>query len=225
MCHKKIKWMLLAVCLFGSTGFDVYAEVPRGCYQVQIVAADMCCKGCVQKVSRQLYAAPGVIEVRANLESRTVVVTVSQKKGATLDQLWQAVVAGKGRPTKLITTDATFTLTSAESPDSRQILPATMSHIVVENLNDEGRTQKIANQLYTTDGIIKVNTGTQENTLFVTSQQAISPWVLISAVTKVQERPIAIQGVYGQLSITWSTNKSDDTNPQAQQFNDGGIER
>ena len=44
----------------------------------------------------QLYAAPGVTDVDADLNNKTVVVTVSQQKGATLEQLWQAAVAGEG---------------------------------------------------------------------------------------------------------------------------------
>ena len=64
-----------------------------------------------------------------------------------------------------------------------------------------------------------------QNTLIVTSQQAISPWALIAAVTKAQERPVAIQGAYGQLSIAWSANKSGITNQQAQQSNNGEIQR
>lgn len=225
MCQRETKLMLLTICLTGLMGVYVQAAVPPGSYQVQIVAADMCCKGCVQKVSGQLYAAPGVMEVSANLENRTVVVTVSQKKGATLEQLWQAVAAGKGGPTQLTTSNATFTLTPAASLDKSQILPATKSLIIVENLSYEGRAQKIANQLYTTDGVVKVSADAPQNTLIVTSQQAISPWALIAAVTKAQERPVAIQGAYGQLSIAWSANKSGITNQQAQQSNNGEIQR
>ncbi len=225
MCQQETKLIFLTICLTGLMGVYVQAAVPPGSYQVQIVAADMCCKGCVQKVSGQLYAAPGVMEVSANLENRTVVVTVSQNKGATLEQLWQAVAAGKGGPTQLTTTNATFTLTPAESLDKSQILSATQSHIIVENLSFEGRAQKIANQLYTTDGVVKVSADAPQNTLIVTSQQAISPWALIAAVTKAQERPVAIQGAYGQLSIAWSANKSGITNQQAHQSNNGGIQR
>jgi copper chaperone CopZ len=225
MCQQESKLMLMTICLTGLMGVYVQAAVPPGSYQVQIVAADMCCKGCVQKVSGQLYAAPGVMEVSANLENRTVVVTVSQKKGASLEQLWQAVAAGKGGPTQLTTSEATFSLTPAESLDKRQILPATKSHIIVENLSFEGRAQKIANQLYTTKGVVKVSADAQQNALIVTSQQAISPWALIAAVARAQERPVAIVGAYGQMNIAWSNNQPSNSNQQAQQSNNGGIQR
>lgn len=217
--------LMLATCIAACAVSGAQAAVPPGSYQVQIYAADMCCKGCVQKVSGQLYAAPGVMEVSANLENRTVVVTVSQKKGATLEQLWQAVAAGKGGPTQLTTANATFTLTPAESLDKTQLLPATKSHIIVENLGFEGRAQKIANQLYTTEGVVKVSVDAQQNALIVTSQQAISPWALIAAVARAQERPMAIVGAYGQMNIAWSSNQPSNSNQQAQQSNHGGIQR
>ena len=91
-----------------------------------------------------------------------------------------------------------------ESLEKSQILPATKSHIIVENLGFEGRAQKIANQLYTTDGVVKVSADAQHNALIVTSQQAVSPWALIAAVARAQERPVAIVGAYGQMNIAWS---------------------
>ncbi|QEG35886.1 heavy-metal-associated domain-containing protein [Bythopirellula goksoeyrii] len=223
---RQIKTYLLCISLAVLMGSShALATVPQGSYQVQIVAADMCCKGCVQKVAGQLYAAPGVTGVKANLKDRTVVVTVSQQKGATLEQLWQAVAAGKGGPTKLTTAGATFTLTPPESLEKSQLPSASTSYVVVENLNHEGRAQKIANQLYATQGVEKVNAGAQQNTLVVTSQQEISPWVLIGAVTGVQERPMAIVGSYGRFDIEWSAPNTSRTNQQAHQPNNQGIQR
>lgn len=201
----QMKICLLCISLAELMGSShILAAVPQGSYQVQIVAADMCCKGCVQKVAGQLYAAPGVTDVNANLKNRTVAVTISQNKGATLEQLWQAVAAGKGGPTKLTTGGATFTLVSPENLDSNQKLPASTSHIVVENLNHQGRAQKIANQLYAMRGITKVSADAQQDTLVVTSEQEISPWALIGAVTSIQERPKAIVGSYGRFDVEWS---------------------
>ena len=225
MCLYRNKFVLLTIFLVGLMNDTVQAAVPPGNYQVQIVAADMCCQGCVQKVSAQLYAALGVTEVNANLESRTVVVTVSRKKGATLGQLWQAVAAGKGGPTKLTTNDSAFTLTLPEALDKSQHLPETTSYVVVENLNYEGRAQKIANQLYKTHGVEKVSADAQQNTLIVTSKQALSPWALIGAVASAQERPVAIVGAYGKLSIEWLTSELGTSNQQAQQSNNEGMQR
>jgi copper chaperone CopZ len=217
--------LMLATCVAACAVSGVQAAPSAGTSQVQIHAAEMCCKGCVQKVSGQLYAAPGVMEVSANLENRTVVVTVSQKKGATLEQLWQAVAAGDGGPTQLTTSEATFTLTPPASLEKDQILPATKSHIIVENLSFVGRAQKIANQLYTTDGVVKVSADEQHNALIVTSQQAVSPWALIAAVARAQERPVAVMGSYGQMNIAWSKSQASNSNQQAQQSLNGGIQR
>jgi len=225
MCLQQINLFVLSICLAGLTGGSAQAAAPPGQFQVQIVAADMCCKGCAQKVAGQLYAAPGVTAVEANVEKRTVVVTISQQKGASLEQLWQAVAAGKGGPTKLTTAEATFTLTPPEKLDNSQPLPESTSYVVVENLNHENRAQKIANQLYAIRGVQKVSVDTPQNTLVVTSEQAISPWALIAAVTHAQERPAAISGAFGQLSIEWTTRRPEGANQQAQQSMDGGIQR
>ena len=120
MCITRTKYLLLTICLVGLIGKSAQAATPQGAYQVQIFAEDMCCKGCAQKVAGQLYAAPGVTAVDANLKTKTVVVTVSQQKGATLEQLWQAVAAGEGGPTKLTTADATFTFARSEASAGAQ---------------------------------------------------------------------------------------------------------
>jgi copper chaperone CopZ len=214
MCFFRNCLLMLCGCLVALVANTAHAAASAN-YQVQIVAPEMCCQGCVQKVSAQLYAAPGVISVEANLDSRTVVVTVSRKKGATIEQLWQAVVAGKGGPTKLTTANATFTLVP---PANGKSLPASTSHVVVENLNQEGRAQKIAKQLYATPGVQKVGIDVQQNALIVTGDP-ISPWALIGAVTTAQARPLAVRGSYGEMTIAWNQNQ------QANQFSHGGIQR
>jgi copper chaperone CopZ len=225
MCLKQTKLLLSSICLAGLMGNHVQAADSAGNYQVEIVAADMCCKGCAQKVAGQLYAAPGVSDVKANVENRTVLVTVSQKSGASLAQLWQAVEAGEGGPTSLTTAEAIFTLTPPEKLNQNQPLPESISHVIVMRLDFKDRAQKIANQLYAIRGVQKVNVDRQQEALVVTSEQAMSPWALIAAVIKAQERPAAVVGTYGQLSIEWSAPHSGGSNQQAQQLSDGGVQR
>ena len=225
MCQRETKLMLLTICLTGLMGVYVQAAVPPGSYQVQIVAADMCCKGCAQKVAGQLYAAPGVTAVDVNLESKTLAVTVSQKKGGRSNnsgkRSWPAkVVPPHSQPTTLRSRSRRLRHSTKAKP-CRQ--PRVTSSLKISATRDVRK--KIANQLYTTDGVVKVSADAPQNTLIVTSQQAISPWALIAAVTKAQERPVAILGAYGQLSIAWSANKAGISNQQAQQSNNGGIQR
>jgi copper chaperone CopZ len=224
MRQSEMKLTVLSIICMGILGVCAQ-KAPAESYQVEIVAADMCCKGCVQKVAGQLYAAPGVTTVDANLENRTVVVTVSGNKRPSLEQLWQAVAAGKGGPTELRANDATFKLTPPEALDKSLRLPATTNYVIIENLNHEGRAQRIANQLYTVRGVEKVSVDTQQNALIVTSKQPVSPWSMLGAVTAAQERPLAIIGAHGKLSIDWTQRAGSSSNQQAQQFKNGGIQR
>lgn len=223
---RQIKILLLSIYLAGFMGSTrVLAAVPQGSYQVQIVAADMCCKGCVQKVAGQLYAAPGVTSVDANLKGRTVDITVSQKNGATLEQLWNAVVAGKGGPSQLTTNQATFTLTPSDQIATSDKLPATTSKIVIEHLNQDGRAQEIANRLYALPGVSKVSVDAQPDTLVVSSEQEISPWTYIGAVANTKSRPLSVTGSFGRFDIAWSIPRTVNSNQQAQHSNRGGIQR
>jgi copper chaperone CopZ len=208
--------LMLATCVAVSTVSVVQAASSVGTFQVEIHAAEMCCKGCVQKVSAQLYAAPGVTSVEANLETRMVKVSVSQKKGATIEQLWQAVAVGAGGPDQLRTGSAIFTLTA---PAEKAVAnAASTSYVVVENLNEEGRPQQIAGKLYAIEGVQKVNADLQKNTLIITGGQ-LSPWAIIGAVANAQARPISVKGAYGEMKIEWIQNQ------QAFQSNNGGIQR
>ena len=216
MYFKQCSAFVAAVCVLTISVSFSQAATPQGSYQVQIHAAEMCCKGCVQKVSAQLYAAPGVTSVEANLETRMVKVSVSQKKGATIEQLWQAVAAGAGGPDQLHTDTAIFTLTA---PAEKTVAnAASTTYVVVENLNEEGRPQQIAGKLYAIDGVQKVNADLQKNTLIVTGGH-LSPWAIIGAVANAQARPLSVKGAYGEMKIEWIQNQ------QAFQSNNGGIQR
>jgi len=194
--------------------------------QVQIFAEDMCCKGCAQKVAGQLYAAPGVTAVDADLENKTVAIMVSRKKGASLEQLWQAVAAGEGGPTKLTTADATFSMTRPEALAAKSLPPQGTTYVVIDNLHCKGCAQKIAAQFYTIRGVSKVNANMKQNTMTIQSKgQNLSPWALIGAVTRAKERPVAIIGVSGRMDIAWSAPKTVNAHQASGQSNNGKVQR
>jgi len=168
----------------------------------------MCSKGCAQKVAGQLYAAPGVSNVQADLKNKTVAVTVSRQKGATLEQLWQAVVAGEGDPTKLTTAEATFTMTPPEAMAGKPLPPQGTTYVVIDNLHCKGCAQKIAAQFYSLRGVSKVKANLKQNTLTINSKGQLSPWALVGAVTRAKERPVAILGASGRMDIAWSAPKA-----------------
>ncbi len=227
MCIKQTPFFLLTLCLVGLTGKSTQVAAQQGAYQVQILAEEMCCKGCAQKVAGQLYAAPGVTAVDADLESKTVVITVSsQKKRATLEQLWQAVAAGEGGPSKLTTTDATFTFVPSKTLAGNSSPPKGTTYVVVDNLHCKDCAQKIATQLYTIPGVSEVSADMKQNTMVIKSNdQDLSLWTLIGAVTNANERPMAILGASGRMDIAWSAPKAASAHQASSQSNNGGIQR
>ncbi|NOY40445.1 MAG: hypothetical protein GXP26_01225 [Planctomycetes bacterium] len=191
--------------------------------QVQIFAEEMCCKGCAKKVAGRLYAARGVKTVKVDLKKKTVTVSLPQPNAAMLGKLWQAVEQGEGGPTKLVTTEATYTLTPASATQAKQ----SVFTIAIDNLHCKGCAKKIAAQLYALKGVTKVSADMQKETLVVkTSPQAkVSPWRIINAVAQANERPLAVSGPHGKLAIEWANPRATKNHQQAQQTNQRGIQR
>ena len=228
---KIIATLLLTLAVATGEQSLVEAATPQnGNHQIQILAEGMCCKGCARKVSGQLYAARGVKEVGIDLNTHIVTVSLPQPSAATLGQLWHAVEQGDGGPTKLVTTEATYTLIRPEvelnavQPMQKPNEPLS---IVIDNLHCKGCAKKIAAQLYALKGVTKVSVDMQNETLFVETRPdtTVSPWLVINAVAKAKERPLAVIGSHGKLAIEWATQRTPKNHQQAQQVNTGGIQR
>ncbi len=191
--------------------------------QVQIVAEEMCCKGCAKKVAGRLYAARGVKTVKVDLKEKTVTVSLPRPNAAMLGKLWQAVEQGEGGPTKLVTAEATYTHTPASETQAKQ----SVFTIVIDNLHCKGCAKKIAAQLYALKGVTKVSADMQKETLVVkTSPQAnVSAWRIIHAVAQANERPLSVFGPHGKLAIEWANPRVTKNHQQAQQTNQRGIQR
>jgi copper chaperone CopZ len=230
--HRKCKshvTLLVSLVAIGATTPVLAVPTQARVEQVQIVADEMCCKGCARTVSRQVYAARGVKEVGVDMESRMVTVALPQPNPAMLGLLWHAVEKGEGGPTKLITVDATYTLirpkVEATEVQKKQQANAPLS-IVIDNLHCQGCAKKIAAQLYAVKGVTKVSVDMQHETLFVEArpEAQLSPWNLIHAVTQANERPLAVNGPYGTLAIGWSTERAPKNHQPSQQTNIGGFQ-
>lgn len=206
------------------------SPAPRsGESEVQITAEKMCCKGCAQKVSGQLYTLKGVKSVGVDLSTHTVKMTLPNPSAATLGRIWHAVEQGDGGPTSLSTSTAAYQLVR---PQDEQELRAAQQmgssmHIVIDNLHCKGCAQKIAAQLYALKGVTKVSVDMQRETLIVETnpETPVSPWLVIDAVSAAKERAVAVRGNYGALAITWATEAAPKSNHQAQQPVTGGIQR
>lgn len=181
----------------------ILAAPQQGSFKVQIVADDMCCNGCAQKVAAQLYAAPGVTTVEADVPSHTITITAKPSPKLTLGRLWHAVEQGKGGPSKLVTAQATYTLTRPDSLKPEQRLTAGHYSLVVREMRDQDGAQQLANQLYTIRGVKNVSSDVAQRALFVESEAAalLSPWSFVAAVEQANNEAIIVAGPYGVLSV------------------------
>jgi copper chaperone CopZ len=197
----RLSFALIAVAVAQQFGLD-RAAGQQPLIKVQILANDMCCQGCAQNVAAQLYAAPGVTSVEADVANRTVTVTAKPSPKLTPQRLWQAVEQGKGGPSKLVTAQATYTLTKPESLKQEDRLPVGQYVLVVRELKDREAAQRIANQIYRLRGVSKISLDGAQQALHVqTSGVALSPWVLAAAAEQAQAEPVAVNGPNGLLTI------------------------
>ncbi|MEX0642462.1 MAG: heavy-metal-associated domain-containing protein [Pirellulales bacterium] len=200
---------LVAALVSYSAATIAFAQ--QSVFKVQIVADDMCCQGCAQKVAAQLYAAPGVTTVEADVPNRLVTVTAKPSPKLTVERIWFAVEKGKGGPSKLVTADVTYVLTRPDKLKPEQRLPVGRYSLEVRSLQYKETAQKIANQLHAIQGVENVSVNMAQRTLFVQTANGalLSPFALASAADRAQSEPIAIGGPYGVMTI----ERADDANP------------
>jgi copper chaperone CopZ len=194
--------------------------------QVQIVAEKVCCNGCAQKVAAQLYTAPGVINVDADVSNHTVTVSLKPSSKVTLDQLWAAVEKGDGKPSKLITWEAIYTLKRPDELKLTEPLAANRFWVVVRNEPTSDIAQKIAKHLYAVRGVAAVRINLAARTFFVeaAADHAVSPWQLTSAVESAGSRAESITGPHGLLTVDHPTDRSNRAaNNPAAGVNQGAV--
>jgi copper chaperone CopZ len=194
--------LIIAVVLIPA-GDVVMAATERGSLQVQIVADDMCCQGCAQKIAGQLYAAPGVTSVEADIPNRIVKVTANRTAKLTLERLWRAVEKGKGGPSKLITADATYTLTRPGELEPERRLASGRYVIEAPQLGVPADAQSIAKRLYSVRGVQHVSIDAAKSTLLIQSSanEQLSMWILAAIMQQTGSVPATIAGPHGLLNI------------------------
>ena len=200
----------LAIVLLSFTASGISTARPVVAADVvtyEITADEMCCGGCAKKVAAQLYTAPGVSNVKANVAGRTVTITAKPSPKLTMEKLWSAVEKGKGKPSKLISPEATYTLTPLD-PATQQA-SAGVYTVVVVDLKANGVADKVGRELQTIRGVKTVVLHLDQDALVVESHPGVqlSPFALASAVERSGQQPSAIVGSYGQLTIEPSTAK------------------
>lgn len=169
----------------------------------QITAEGMCCQGCAKKVAAQLYTAPGVINVKADVAKRTVTVTAKPSPKLTLEKLWQAVDKAKGNPTRLTTVGAVYTMTRPEQLQPEEQAAEGVYTVFVADMRDMKQAEQLAGQLRTIHGIESLSVDLTQGALIVkpAAKVQLSPWALIAAVGQAHQSVLAVTGSYGRLTI------------------------
>lgn len=187
-----------------------YAANQPGTEKIQIVANGMCCNGCAQKVAAQLYTAPGVSNVEADVPSHTVTITCKPSQRLTLGGLWQATEKADGKPSKLVTSQATYTLQRPEQLQLKEPLVPGRYWVVVQKLTNNDGAEVITKRLYAVRGVKNVSLDTASRTFFVESDanEALSPWSLMAAVEQSGHATESITGPQGIFTIERPVAKS-----------------
>jgi copper chaperone CopZ len=194
--------LLIAAAIIVTANAPLAAQQPAR-FEVQIVADDMCCQGCAQTIAAQLYAAPGVTAVITDIPNRTVKVTAKASPKLTLERLWRAVEKGKGSPSKLISAEATYSLTRADQLEAAE-QPDPGNYVIhVAEMEVASDLQKTATFLRTIPGVERVNLDAIQRTIIVEAEtdKPLSIWLLVHVVKQSGQLPLWIAGPHGRLAI------------------------
>lgn len=186
---------------------------------VEIKADAMCCAGCAKKVAGQLYAAPGVVDVKADVPSRLVTITARPSQKLTLERLWNAVVKAKGGPTQLTIGDIAYKFVPAESLPEADRVQGNVYRAVISDLTAHQAADRVAQSVRQLRGVGQIALDSTPDALLVTPDAGavLSPWALIGAIEQAKEQPLSIDSPLGRMSIEpVSPTENVSARPQAQ---------
>ncbi len=180
---------------------EVGQAAPNVTYQ--IVADGMCCQGCAKKVAAQLYTAPGVTNVKADVPNRLVTITAKPSPKLTLEKLWKAVEQAKGKPSRLTTPHAIYTLARLDQLKAADQPAAGVYTLFIADLHDMQRAENVAGHLRAIRGMESLSVDLAQGALQVTptAKVELSPFALVAAAEQAEELAVAVTGPFGRISI------------------------
>ena len=89
--------VILSLMLVGSQQLQAASPVPYTTIHVH----NMHCGECAKKIARKLYALPGVVEVRADVNNNIAYVVPQKEKTLSAKSMWEAVEAAGFQVAKL----------------------------------------------------------------------------------------------------------------------------
>src|SRR2546430_12329528 len=97
--------VILSLMLVGSQQLQAASPVPYTTIHVH----NMHCGECAKKIARKLYALPGVVEVRADVNNNIAYVVPQKDKTLSAKSMWDAVEAAGFSVARLEGPQRTFT--------------------------------------------------------------------------------------------------------------------
>lgn len=169
----------------------------------EITADEMCCQGCAKKISAQLYTAPGVLNVAADVPSRLVTVTATPSPKLTADRLWNAVEKGKGKPSRLVAGDATISLVRPEQLDAASRAAEGRYVIEVTPSTETDAVARLSSSIQAMKGVQTVTLLQDKSQLVVESAKGVqlSPWPMLSNARQLGLTLSSVTGPFGRLTL------------------------
>jgi len=97
--------IIIALVVIGWQQSHAASPVPYTTIRVH----NMHCDECAKKIARKLYAIPGVVEVRADVNNNIAYVVPQKDKSLSVRTMWEAVEAAGFAVAKLEGPQGTFT--------------------------------------------------------------------------------------------------------------------
>lgn len=91
---------LIMVCSILAVG-NLPAQQPASVQTTTVQVTDMHCANCAKKISRKLYAVPGVAQVKTDVGKHIAVVVPDKKRQPNPLALWEAVESAGFEPVLL----------------------------------------------------------------------------------------------------------------------------
>lgn len=200
--HNLLRFSCLLGSILVASGAQS-ASAQQATMQAQIVADGMCCNGCAQKIAAQLYAAPGVTNVQADVPSHTLTVTFRPSPKLTFGGIWGAVERGDGKPSRLTVAQTTYTLQRPEQLKLDQPLQPGQYWVVVEKLKSDQDTALLTKQLSSIRGVKSVKFDASSKTFFVETSPTdiLSPFTAQTVVSETGHSMVTITGPYGVFAV------------------------
>jgi copper chaperone CopZ len=169
----------------------------------EITADDMCCQGCAKKIAAQLYTAPGVMNVSANVESRLVTVTAKPSPKLTADRLWNAVEKGKGKPSRIVGGDSAISLVRPDQLEPANRATEGRYMIEVAPSTNPDAIARLSSAVQAMRGVQTVTLLQDKSQLIVESAKNVqlSPWPMLSAARQLGLQSSSVTGPFGRLTL------------------------